>query len=227
MVRMSKDKKKIEKPKPYTFYGKAGATFSDKDVQNKFGKSSVSSGALGEKILFNRLRGDIRRKTGGWLPEDIPLFCSLKVPGKASDIDFAFVVGNKIILIDAKMYGQSGGWYWSKGNDDYLHHNLGYYETSRGKKVKLSASMRMAQDTLSRSATVKKYGIEVYAITILVRNEKVKGSKNPNTWFLKYPGGIQAYNEFWGQFFIKRICRRAKRTQATQAAEAYLKRLVQ
>lgn len=223
---MSKKNSK-ENPKPYEFYGKAGATFSDKDVQKKFGKKSVASGSLGERILFDRLRGDVKRKSGGWLPKDVPLFCSLKVPGKASDIDFAFAVGNKILLIDAKMYGQSGGWYWTKGNDPYLRHNSGYYKSSSGKKIKLSASMRMAKDILSKSATVKKYGIEVYAITILVRNEKVKGSKQPNTWFMRYPGKIKAYNEFWGEMFIKFFCKFQKRTQATRAAEAYLKRLVQ
>lgn len=211
----------------YQFFGRAGETFNDKNVQKKFGRSATKSGALGERILFERLRGTPKNRSQGWLPADVPLFCSLKVPGKSSDIDFAICVGDKILLIDAKMYGQKGGFYWSSGSDRTIRHNLGRYQTSSGKTIEMSQSMSMARDVISRSSIVKKNGLKVYSIVILVTNTKVKGSKQPNTMFLQFPGGVKAYNEFWGYLFMKRFLFGTRRTKRTIAGENYLKSLCQ
>ncbi len=213
--------------KKYAYYGSAGKTFQDKKVKEKFGAKSTRAGSRGERLLFKKLRGPKKDRSLGWLPADVPLFCSLKVPGKASDIDFAICRGDTILLIDAKMYGQSGGIYWSKGNDPHIYYNAGKYIASNGDEVKMSKSMIMAKDILSRSHTVKKHGLKVEAAVFFVSDTSKKNTKLPFVWFLRFPGGIKTYNERGAYFFLKRFLLFKRRTDQTKVAEEYLRSLCQ
>lgn len=64
------------KVEPYRVYGKAATSMDNKEFQRKMGRGNSIAGAKGERILFEQLRN----KKNGWLPADMALFCSMKVP---------------------------------------------------------------------------------------------------------------------------------------------------
>lgn len=208
----------IPQHEPYKVFGRAATSMTGRDFQTKFGATNTRAGSRGEQVLFEKLR-----KKGGWLKPDIPLMCSLKLTGKQSDIDFAIVHGNKILLVDAKMYQQNGGFYWNLGDSPIMHKGLGTYKTSGGKQVKLSRSMIMAKDIISRELP----GYTVESIVIFTVDPKNRNSTMPNTTFLTYPGGVKALNDRSGKRFIRKFFRGQKRTEKTVRAENYLKRMVQ
>lgn len=209
----------IEPNEPLLVYGKPGTSMGNKEFSNKFGKQNTNIGRKGELIVFDKLRNP----KDGWMPHDMALMCSMIIPGKQADIDFAMVMGNKILLLDAKLYSQSGGFFWNFGDSPVMRHNLSRYTTSSGKDVKLSRSAIMAKDIISQ----KMPGYEVEAIVVFTTDPKNPNAKMPNTSFLTYPGGIKAYNDAGARKFIKKYFRGQKRTVATHNAEVALKKLVQ
>lgn len=210
---------KIAAGEPYKVYGRAASTMQDADFQRKVGSYANSAGAKGERIMFEKLRNP----KNGWIPADTPLFCSLKVPGKSSDIDFAVVRGSKVLLIDAKMYRQDGGFYWNYGDRSKMMRNFGPYTTKSGSDMKLSKSMDMARDILSR----KLPGFTVESVVIMTSDDSNPQAKKPNTWFLKFPGDITVCNDSSAPRFIRRFLGGQVRTTDTYNAEKYLRGLVQ
>ena len=213
--------KKIPPAPKNKTYGKIGASFSNKDMKDKFSKSNMKTGSRGEQILGHKLRKM-------WLPSEIPLFSSLIAhPKYRSDIDFAICQGDRILLIDAKLYGQQGGFFWSKGNDNKVYRNFepyrSYSKNGNGNIVTMSKSMIMAKEVLSKKLPNHK----VEAIVILTSDHAHASWKQPNTWFLKFPGNIKAYNDSSGRRFIKRFFFGQKRTEQTLKAEAILKSMLQ
>lgn len=203
----------------YQVYGRAGTSMNSAGFQNKFGKSNSKIGQRGEAVLMHKLRD----RNNGWLPAEIPLFCSLIVPGKSSDIDFAMVNGNKILLVDAKMYRQDGGWYWNFGDSPVMRRNFSKYRSKSGNQVKLSKSMIMAKDILSQ----KLPGYQVEAIVVFTTDPRNPRATAPNTTFLTYPGGVKAYNDAGARKFINRFFRGTRRTPETLKAEHFLKSITQ
>lgn len=203
----------------YKVFGTPAATMQDRDFQRKVGKDRASSGNKGEHLVFEKLR-----RQGGWAPADTPVFCSLKVPGKSSDIDFAIVRGSKVLLIDAKMYRQDGGFYWNYGDRTHIRRGLGHYTTRDGKQMKLSKSMIMAKDIISRHLGS---GFTVEAMVVLTTDNANSNAKMPTTWALKYPGNIPVCNDVSAARFINRFLGGQKRTTDTHNAEKFLRTLVQ
>lgn len=209
----------------YRYYGNAGTSMGDMSFMKKFGKSNTQAGKMGEMILFHKLR-----EPHGWLKSDMPLFCSL-IPDRKykSDIDFAVAMGNKVLLIDAKMY-KSGGFYWNIG--DKVYRNFGPYKTERfdkklGKKtsspVKMSKSMDMARDKVQQLLG-DKYTVE--SCVILVTNPSSKQGLS-TTWLMRYPGNIRVFNEYGAEKFINKFFKNQDYTKETAIAEKKLKKLVQ
>lgn len=207
--------KKVPTPPLNDITGKAATSMSNKNFKKKFGQSSTRSGARGEKILVEKLRD--------WLPADVRLFCSLSVPGKSSDIDFACVAGDKVFLIDAKLYRQDGGWFWNSGDSKNIKRNFSTYKSSKGNPVKMSQSMAMARDIFEK----KFPGYKIIPIVILTTDPNVRGAKTPHTRFLTFPGGVKAYNDRSGKRFLKRSTRGVKRTEKTYRMEKFLETIVQ
>lgn len=175
----------IPTPEPYQVYGTPAASMDSSEFSGKFGKESTKSGAKGEQILYNELR-----KPGGILPANIPLICSLQVPGYNSDIDFAVAAGNKVLLIDAKFYRQDGGFYWNtKGDRTHFNRNFSRYRTRSGKDVTLSKSDIASQEILGRELR----GTEVKSIVVFVTDPGSNTAKQP-TVFMKFPGEVKAVN---------------------------------
>lgn len=210
---------RIKPNQPFLNYGRPGTSMDQDGFSKQFGKGNTSAGAKGEVILFNKMRNP----KNPMLSPDIPLFCSMRVPGKSSDIDFAAVLGNKILLIDAKMFGQDGGFYWSLGNPPVLRKNLGKYRTRSGRDVKLSKSMIMAKNILQKQ--FPDYDVE--AIVVFVTDPRNPRAKQPNTMLLNYPGNVKAFNERGAKRFMKKFFRGQNRTVASYNAEVALKKLVQ
>lgn len=202
-------------PPAYQFYGTPAASMNA-DFKAEFGSINTRAGSKGERILFRRLRD---RK--GWLPADVPLFCSMGVPGKRSDIDFAICKGNRILLIDAKMYRQDGGVYWNRRNNPGINRNFGPYISSKGNKVTMSRSMEMARDVLSRE--LPNHLVE--AIVVFTNDPDNPRAKVPFTRFLTFPGGIRVYNDRTAQRYIASFLGGQQRTKQTLQAERYLARL--
>lgn len=208
----------MSEQKLYRSYGSAGKSMQGKGFQKKFGKTNSRVGASGERILFNRLRD----RNHGWLRPEIPLFCSLKVPGYDSDIDFVVAYGRKILLIDAKKYKQDGGIFWNFPGSNIIRHGWTKYRSKHGsgKPITMSKSMIMAKDIISRRFP----GYEVEAIVVFVTDRNLRNSKEPMVRFLTFPGGVKSYNESSAQKFIKKFFRSEK--QPSQV-EKTLRKMVQ
>lgn len=190
---------------PYQVYGQVGTSFSDNDFVKKTGKKRASAGQKGEQMLFEKLRN----QKNGWLPADAPLFCSLKVPGKASDIDFAVIRGDKVLLIDAKIFRQIGGFFWNMGAArDFMNHNFGRYKNSSGKEMHLGKNMDMARDIVSRNMP----GFKVESVVICMT---YPGKPVTNTMFLKYPGNIRVLSVKSAPRYIAKFFRGTKNTEKT------------
>lgn len=210
---------KIAAGEPYKVYGRAASTMSDSGFKRKVGSYANSAGAKGEHILFEKLRNP----KNGWVPADTPLFCSLKVPGKNSDIDFVIVRGSKVLLIDAKMYRQDGGFYWNYGDRSTMMRNLSTYTTKSGDPMKLSKSMVMAKDIISRNLP----GFTVESLVIMTTDDSNPKAKKPMTWFLKFPGDITVCNDSSAPRYIRRFLGGQVRTTDTYNAEKFLRGFVQ
>lgn len=182
-------------PEEFLVYGTAGQSMENKEFSQKFGKNSTASGSKGENILFHELR-----KPGGILPANIPLMCSLKVPGYSSDIDFAVAMGNKVLLIDAKFYQQDGGWYWNtKGDRTTFHKNFGKYKTRNGNVVKLSKSDIASENILDRQLKFT----DVKSAVVFVTDPSNPSAKAPHV-HMKFPGEVEAFNmKNFEKFFVK------------------------
>lgn len=209
----------IEPNEPLLVYGKPGASMGKKEFSKKFGGSNTKTGRKGELILFDKLRNP----DTGWMPHDMALMCSLIVPGKSADIDFAMIMGNKILLVDAKLYRQDGGFFWNFGDSPVMRRNFSKYTSSSGNEVHLSRSAIMAKDIISKNMP----GYEVEAIVVFTTDPKNPHAKSPNTSFLTYPGGIKAYNDKGAEKFIKKFFKGQNRTVATYNGEVALRKLVQ
>jgi len=190
---------------PYQVYGHAGSSFSDQEFVKKTGKSRAKAGQQGEQMLFEKLRNH----KNGWLPADAPLFCSLKVPGKQSDIDFAVIRGDKVLLIDAKIFRQVGGFFWNMGSArDFMNHNFGKYKNSRGEEMYLSKNMAMARDIVSKNMP----GFKVESIVVCMT---YPGKPVTNTMFFKYPGNIRVLSIKSAPRYIAKFFRGTKNTEKT------------
>lgn len=206
--------KKHENRPEKRFYGNAGASFAQDDFQYK---DTAKSGALGERILAKKL--------DKWVPEGFSIFCSLRVPGKRSDVDFAIVAGGDVLLVDAKLFRQDGGFLWNMGSESKnIYRYLSPYTTAKGKRINLSRSMIMAKDIYSRHI---KTAVKVEPIVVITNNPKTKNAKMPVTWALTYPGGVKVYNDRAAERYIRKWCEKRGRTKRTPIIERELKKLVQ
>lgn len=212
------EKKFIPPVSPYKVYGTVGKSMSTDGFSRQFGQSATKSGFKGEQVMFDMLRNP----ANGWAAADMPVFCSLLVPGKSSDIDFALCRGDKILLLDAKYYRGDGGFYWLNKNGTLMR-NFSKYTTSSGKNVNPSRSMVMAKSIISKQ--LPKHKVE--SLVVFVSDPKNPKAKAPNTMFLTYPGGVQTANERNAGRMIRRFFRGESRNEYTVEAEMYLKSLVQ
>ena len=205
---------------PYTVFGTAGQSMNDTSFSKKFGKKNTRVGKSGEELLFKMMRG-----RGGWLPPEIPLYCSLRIPDVKYNIDsdFAICNGNRVLLIDAKYWKQSSGFLWNiSGDGDNMFEGLRRWKSNKGEPYSFSRSMVTAKDVFKR----KLPGYQVEAIVVLVTGHG-KNTRLPNTWFLRAPGGIKVFNNHSAQRYIRSFLRGTKRTEATRNAEILLERCVQ
>lgn len=218
--------KRIDRADNYLYYGEPGATFHHQRNTN-LNAQNVGAGDRGELILFDKLRND----KDGWLPADIPLFCSLLMPRYGNqdydvDIDFAAVMGSRILLIDAKMYRQDGGFYWNRKSDrSVMKKNLSTYTNSRGEEVKLKRSAVMALDRVAHEFR----GYTVASIVVFVTDPFNPKAKVPHTGFLRYPGNIPVYTEKTAPKYIYKFFneKHHTRTNHTLNAERKLSTWVQ
>lgn len=207
----------------YRYHGDPGTSMGNKSFLEKFGKDNTKAGKLGEVILFHKLR-----EPSGWMKSDMPLFCSL-IPDKKykSDIDLAVAMGNKVLLIDAKMY-KSGGFYWNIRTS--VFRNFRRYATNRYDKkkrktikqpVEMSQSMAMAKDKVKRMLG---NNYEVEACVVLVSNP-ASSKGMPTTFMMRYPGNIKVFNEHGAEKFFKKFFKGQEYTKQTEIAERKLKRI--
>lgn len=205
---------------PYKFFGKPATSMGSKEFQQKFGVSNTRSGQIGEQKLFEVLRG-----RDGWLPANIPLFCSLHTPGSDSaDIDFAAVNGNRILLIDAKYWRQDSGFIWNIGDDgEHMFEGFKRWKSKKGTPYHFSRSMVMAKNNISRDLK----GYQVESIIVMVTDHKYKNTRLPNTTFLTAPGGVKVMNMRKAKKYIAQYFKGTTRTVDTYNAERYLERFTQ
>lgn len=163
-------------------YGQAGKGLGGEAATQKYGKNAAA-GAYGERYLDGAFQRDDR--ISGYT-----VWKSLGVPRSASgkkyqsDVDFAIASGNKLILVDAKMWS-AGKIYWRFFGKVYAG-----LEPMGGKlsEKKISRNMEMARELYQGRLPG---GIKVKSIVVFV---PVKGGRLPQSVIgLIWPGGIRSY----------------------------------
>lgn len=162
-------------------FGSAGKNLDGK-ASDKFGRNNARAGAVGERYLSNAIRKHPQAKM-------YTMYQSLMMPkGKNNrrqvsprfndvDIDFAIASGNKVVLVDCKMWS-SKYFYWSLAGHLMKNFSMG---------DRLSKNMEMARAKLREELP----GCQVEAIVCFV---PVKGGRLPRSvGFLIWPGRIRSY----------------------------------
>lgn len=168
------------------FYGSTGATFSGEEALRKFG-SNTASGAIGERKL-----AAILIKSG--LADDYSIWASIRTPsakngqGKnyRTDIDFAIANGNRLVIIDAKMWSSKGFW-WSFGNLPFFNFTP-FMDKRTGKWKPLSGNMAMSVDRFRETLP----GCIVEGMVVFTPTPP-RGDLPTNVFFMRWPGGIRSF----------------------------------
>lgn len=161
-------------------YGEAGKGI---EQVSHFGKNAYT-GAAGERKLSGHLnRHPMCSRYFAWRSLRIP-----HSPGQTnyqSDVDMALASGNRLVLIDAKMYA-SGYTYWSAFGRVFKGTQI--LKDDDGNPRRLSRNMELAV-TRYREALP---GCRVEGVVIFVASGKK--SQLPNSVsLLRWPGGIRSY----------------------------------
>ena len=190
------------------WYGKAGSSMSTSSFQSKYADTS-QSGRAGEV----RLESLLKRITDG---ETIG-FSSVRTPkqGYNTDVDFVLVKGNRVLLIDSKLYKQGGFWFSFGGK--LFRNFIPAHRDKAGNHKAMSRNMSMARDAFR-----EKLGNDfiVEAVTVFVRSDDNK--PHANTWFTRFPGGIKTLNEASLGGYVHRFFRGARNDRRTAQAESFV-----
>lgn len=177
-------------------YGKAGKSLGSSAANAKFGAKNAAIGAVGEKYF----QGVLER---AGLDDMYDIWYSLKIPNDpsnpnatrySSDVDVALTSGNRLILIDVKMWSATAP-YWSlfglpfKGLTPMI--KKGKWELGKNMAMAVSRYQKNLPDT------------RVEAIVVFVPTKP--GGAAPMVNFLKWPGNIRSYNSQDGLRKIKNI----------------------
>lgn len=185
-------------------YGDAGKSLGSNEANSKFGRENAAIGARGEKYFR-----DVLERSG--LDDEYDIWYSLKLPNDphnknatkySSDVDVALTSGNKLILVDVKMWA-AGSTYWTlfglpfKGLAPMIDKKKGW---------RLSSNMAAAVDRYKKNLP----GVSVEAMVIFVPTKANGGAPMVN--FLKWPGDIRSYTSQDGVRKIKKWLGRGEET---------------
>jgi hypothetical protein len=197
-------------------YGDAGKSLGSNEANSKFGRENASIGLRGEKYFR-----DVLERAG--VDRDYDIWYSLKIPSDphnrnatkySSDVDVALTSGNKLLLIDVKMWSASSA-YWSlfglpfKGLSPMIDKKKGW---------RLSSNMAAAVDRYQKNLP----GVSVQAMVIFVPTRA--GGAAPMVNFLKWPGDIRSYSSQDGLRKAKKWLGRGEET--TPKLRALMGRMV-
>lgn len=185
-------------------YGDAGKSLGSNEANNKFGRENAATGLRGEQYFRDALN-----RAG--LKDEYDIWYSLKIPNDpsnrnatkySSDVDVALTSGNKLILIDVKMWSAQSA-YWTlfglpfKGIAPMIDKKKGW---------RLSSNMAAAVDRYKKN--VPKASIDAAVIFVPT---KPNGAA-PMVSFLKWPGDIRSYTSQDGIRKIKKFLGRGEDT---------------
>lgn len=164
-------------------YGRAGSGISGAAGQARYGRQSAMAGAAGER----RLAGAISRSSevSGYMS-----WSSLGIPTPrggerySSDVDIALASGNRLVLVDAKMWA-AGKIYWSILG--YPMRGLAPMRSKGGLK-RLSRNMETAVARYRSQLP----GHVVKGVVVFVPTSK-GGGLPASVRLLRWPGGIRSY----------------------------------
>lgn len=177
-------------------YGKAGKSLGSSAANAKFGAKNAAIGAVGEKYF----QGVLDR---AGVDKDYDIWYSLKIPNDpknpnatkySSDVDVALTSGNRLILVDVKMWSATSA-YWSIFGLPFK----GLAPMIKNGKWELGKNMAMAVDRYQKNLP----GTRVEAIVIFVPTKP--GGAAPMVNFLKWPGNISSYNSQSGLRKIRSV----------------------
>jgi len=167
------------------FRNKAGTSFGDGGIQQKYGAQAAAAGLMGEQLFYQLLE-----KYG--ISRDYDIWFSLRIPNDPSnphatrynsDVDVAIASGNKLILIDVKRWA-AGYHYWSLFGLPFK----GLTPITKNGSWKLGANMAGAQARFQ--ANLK--GMRVESMVVFVSTNS-RGAAPSSVALLKWPGGIKSY----------------------------------
>jgi hypothetical protein len=185
-------------------YGDAGKSLGSSEANSKFGRENAATGLRGEKYFRDALN-----RAG--LDDEYDIWYSLRIPNDPnnrnatkydSDVDVALTSGNKLILVDVKMWSAQSA-YWTlfglpfKGIAPMIDKKKGW---------RLSSNMAAAVDRYKKSLP----GVTVEAAVIFVPTKAGGGAPMVN--FLKWPGDIRSYSSQDGIRRIKKSLGRGEDT---------------
>ena len=189
--------------------GKAATGVSRSSSQ--FGKKNAAAGAVGERILFSEL--DSNPFTSGY-----DIWSSMRLPNYSPNVDVDIVVssGNKVVLLDSKMWAAAHN-YWSifgMPMQDFAPRR-----ERDGSWKALSKNMANAKDRYTREMPFA----QVSAMVLFVPTGKRK-TPPKSVRFLKFPGNVRSYQMQDGVRRVHRILGDPKPTDAK--VQAVLQSLV-
>lgn len=177
-------------------FGEAGGSLRSAQATSKFGHRNAAIGQRGEQYFRTALE-----RAG--LDDDYDIWYSLRIPSDptrrgaaqyTSDVDVALTSGNRLILVDVKMWSAAAP-YWSlfglpfKGITPMIDPKKGW---------RLSGNMALAVDRYQKNLP----GVRVEAAVIFVPTKA--GAPAPFVSLLKWPGGIRSYSAQDGISRIRR-----------------------
>lgn len=158
-------------------YGQAGKSLGESKTRSKFGQGNARAGMVGERYLSDAIRRNVSTR-------NYTMYQSLRMPSMLGqkkyhdvDIDFALVSGNKVVLIDSKMWSAKH-FYWS-----FFGRVMKGFEPGEV----MSKNMEMARARFRDALP----GHQVEAIVCFV---PTRGGKLPKSvGLLFWPGMIRSY----------------------------------
>lgn len=163
-------------------FGTAGQSLTSSGAREEFGSESARAGMVGEKYLDHAFKRNDKLS-------EYTLYRSLKIPAGPrqkryrSDVDFAFVSGNNVVLVDCKSWS-AGHFYWSffgKLMKDFR---------PMGDKDQMSRNMAMAVSRYEEALPNHRVtGIVVFSPTKSRKN----GGVPTGVFLLRWPGNIRSY----------------------------------
>lgn len=168
------------------FYGATGATFSGEEALRKFG-ANTASGAIGERKLASIfVKSDLDRDYSIWASIRTPSAKGGRGKSYRTDIDFAIANGNRLVIIDAKMWSSKNFW-WSFMGLPFFGF-APHLDKTTGKWKPLSGNMAMSVDRFRETLP----GSVIEGMVVFTPSNK-RGDLPPNVFFLRWPGGIRSF----------------------------------